>query len=687
MTEQPTSRSWTARIRNEYLPLASLLTINFAIYRAYWFGAKTFTGRDFFLAYAPLLNYQTDCIKELSWPLWNPFMNFGAAWVDHYINSSLFPTHLLMGLLTGSSFDILQREVLGWLFLGGAGVYLAAREMGRSRRAAVIAGASYMLCGQLLALPSWSQLVYNAATYPFLVLGYHRSVRMSRRLSLVTIVFLTLSLLGGYLVSSILGLYLFMLYVLLDSKGRGKLVFGAQYAAISIAVALLLASPKLVPIFNALGTGPRLAQGGLSIDPINVVNFGSFPSLLVPVKYYFSLYLGMVCVVAVIYALMTHTLRVNSLAWVCIISAWLLMVDDRGNISLLRSATLFLPGMRMVSNEWLQWFYPSFFAILFASGHVDSLLEETRKRIKAASFGAYGVLAITVFLALYDIRIHSAALLIQLCLAVLWFLVLTLVKRVDVQGVLIALLLMVEFGSVLGRVDVNQPPVREGDRVAVRLTHQWMASRSFEDGQLVDRPKNIYVLDDTNRPPVSASRNWPVLRSGIYAQDNENYLVDLMNQKQFAGWWYNRQASTAFVELFESPMLAELEGQPLAVRWDPVTRSESGTATLDRITCSSFALSSRSGTGGLLLLYQMFDPRWKARVNGKDVKIIPVDRYFMGVELGPGEALVEFEFVDRSFLASLAVAAVTLCTLLSFLIAKRRKTKMVTSGTPADAVS
>ncbi|MFA4827679.1 MAG: hypothetical protein WC855_04830 [Thermodesulfovibrionales bacterium] len=121
------------------LPFIGILAlINFIIYHDYWLGNIIFSGKDTLTQYMPFINFQSDCLKEFIWPLWNPFMNFGFPYVELNKNFSFFPTHLLMGLLTGFSMIIYQREVLLWIMIGGIGGYLCVREFGHSWIAAAV---------------------------------------------------------------------------------------------------------------------------------------------------------------------------------------------------------------------------------------------------------------------------------------------------------------------------------------------------------------------------------------------------------------------------------------------------------------------------------------------------------------------------------------------------------------------
>ncbi|MDD5069991.1 MAG: hypothetical protein PHV17_04620 [Candidatus Omnitrophica bacterium] len=67
----------TAKYRKNLLDIGLIFISNFFLYHQYWLHNKFFTGNDFFNQLVPLINYQSDCLRSFSFPLWNPFVNLG----------------------------------------------------------------------------------------------------------------------------------------------------------------------------------------------------------------------------------------------------------------------------------------------------------------------------------------------------------------------------------------------------------------------------------------------------------------------------------------------------------------------------------------------------------------------------------------------------------------------------------
>lgn len=684
---QITASTFSSKFRSAFsalaghLPyLAILAATSFLVYRDYWLTNRVVTSKDFLTGVYPLYNFQGDCLAEGSWPLWNPFMNFGFPNVEHFSNTAFFPTHLIIGLLGQSSLRVLQWDLLCWIIIGGFGVYLCVREFGHSSTAATIAGICYMYCGQSMILPQWLHIVYNGSCFPFLLYGYHRARKAGDVFSLVSIVFLTLPILGGYIGTSVLGAYFFTAYVLIDCIIERRLFFGVKYLLISSISAFLLLLPKLVPYFNAMMMGPRTASYQPSNDPVNIINTYNFFSMLLPVKFFFSLYLGAIIILAVFYGALKKKLKVSATLVMMLLTAWFLMVDDAGNVSLLREASYALPLLKIVRNEWINWYYPSLFAILYAAGFIDGLLFDINRRLKAVAVGLYVVLLTVFFFGAYDQSLYWPAFLVHVLLVVCWFAVVSF-RGKRFQSALAVALLTVEFLVVFARVCADEPPVMVGDKLRIAIGDQAVFSRSYGDN-FVMRPKfYAFMTPDETRPSISDSTKRPYLTSGLGGAPTYNlfpeqygYFIDSMNLKRFAGWWHNVQERFDFIRLKDSPQLAALEGQPLFTLFDRSTGQPADNAvSFDGISCSSFSFGVNAPGQGFFLLQQMFDERWEVYVDGSEKPVQRAKTFFMGIDIPAGRHAVEFRFRDRAFTYSLFVSLIAFAGLIIAVFARSRR--------------
>jgi len=685
-------KSFKDGLVKEISSLSILILINLVIYREYWLGVKIFTGKDLLTAFSLLLNFQTDCLKELSLPLWNPFLNFGYPFVEHYSNTVFFPTHLIMGLFTGSSIEIIQREIMFWIFAGGFGIYLCVREFGHSRVAGIIAGTSFMFCGQLTALPQWHVLVYNATCFPFLLLGYHRAKRKGHTLSLVSVAFLAMTIYGGHVTTSVLGIYIFVMYVIVDSLMSRNIFFGIRFLFLTLLLSGLLTLPKTASMYQAMALGPRMkAPESLHTkDPSNIINAYNFMSYILPVKYYFSLYIGQVGIMALIYGIIRKRVSLNGLLVTFILTAWFLTVGNEGNVSLFRSAMNILPLMKLVRNEWLEWFYPSIFAILYLSKYVDEFLAGGQKKFQMAASFLFVAFLTAIFILEYNAALYFKAYLVHIALAFLWGSLIFLTERKKAQFFLAVVLVTAEFFIVFNRVNVDEPPVREGDRIKIAVVDQGSVSPSYMDDNSVRFKFYAVAVQDHLRPSISDSRNWPYLISGMggagtinaYPEQYGNF-IDYMNLKRFSGWWYNGQEKYDFIQIKDSPLLQMLDNQPLYVFYSNKTANPIENAVFfDEISCSDFAFTVKSQEPGFFLLRQMYDDRWNVFVDGGRRDLQHADEFFMGADVEPGEHKIKFVFRDKLFNISLIISIITLAGILSVVVIKRFNPKIFCRRAP-----
>ncbi len=673
--------------REHAISLAVLATASFILYFDYWLGAKVFSGKDFLTAFYPLLNFQTDCLQGGSWPLWNPFMNFGYPYVEHYVNSALFPTHLFMGLVTGSSLFLIQRELLFWILVGGFGIYLCVREFGLRSTTGIIAGISFMGCGQLIALPQWSTLVYNAACFPYLILGYHRAKRLDSAFHPLSLTFMTFTIYGGYIVTTVLGIYLFGTYVVIDAALSRKPLFGVRYLGITIALAVALTLPKLLPLYAGMGAGPRLAYsppGDGTLETFNIISPYNLLSLLLPVKYYFSLFLGTAGILAIIHSTIRKRLRFSAFAAMTALSGWLLLSGTDGSPSLLRDAASFLPFMRLVRNDWLSWFFPSIFAILFLARPIEELFFENADRSRYIAGAIYATLLTLAFLNAYEKRLYGNAYAFHFGIAAAALFLPSLRKPGLLHAAAVALVL-IELTIVWHRINIDASLVRLGDRMQFTIVDQMSISRSYlEDNRIRSVggerfAMDVTAIDDQLRPTIDEARRQPVLFSGLHGMPSVGYsqvqygkFIDDMNMKRFSGWWYNTQERYEFIRIKESPLLEDLNGIPLYMFTGRSGRSLPDAVRLTSLSCSSFGFTIDAPEPGILFLMQMFDERWSAYVNGRPAAVHRANDAFMGLGIAQGSSEIVLTFTDKLFTWSVGISLSVLAGIVGWMINLKR---------------
>lgn len=663
---------WTRKL--PHVPfLLFLAVLNFIVYFDFWSGAKIISGRDFLLLSQPIHNFQNDCIKAGTFPSWNPFIDYGYPWIEHYANTAYAVPYVLYYLIVGA--DLLKIQHLEFLLVltGGIGVYFCVNELTGSRLSSLIAAVCFMFSGQMALVPNWDPIVLNASFFPFMIYGYHRATNRRSVLSLVSIFFTSQFIVGGYMSASVLGLYFFAFYVLTDSLLNKKFRFSIRYLALTMTASLLIALPKLAAMYIGMRSSPKLGQDHQPYpDAASNLNYNDLLSFFIPVKYFYSVYVGFIPVMVVLYVLLRKKLRPDPLLIAFVVTSWYLIVDSLGNFTWLRLFLNNLPFLRFANNEWLYWFFPSTFLILYAARHLEDLVMDNVKA-KLFAFFLYAAVISAVYAAAYG-GVHFKTYLLQVLSALVFIAAILYSGRPSVTAVVSVAVVVFNLGLVLDWTGIHGRVLRTPTSISIATTDQHRVSHSFQDDNIVSRVKVVQFARDESRPTVDESRRFPFILSAVEAGFFEHMLPENLNNKRFAGTFYNTQPKHEYQKITEDEK-AMLDGQPLVYMQDAHGGFYSDAVRIDAVSCQKFAFTTYADTEAHLILNQMHDPRWKVFVNGAAGEVAHANKYFMGVRLGPGENRVSFVFSDRYFIASCWISALTIAGLavMAFSRVRRRK--------------
>lgn len=98
----------------------------------------------------------------------------------------------------------------------------------------------------------------------------------------------------------------------------------------------------------------------------------------------------------------------------------------------------------------------------------------------------------------------------------------------------------------------------------------------------------------------------------------------------------------------------------------PVVRTTHVGQTTVRLTVTS-------STEGLLVLADPYYPQWRATVNGRSTKVLPVDLALRGVRVPAGTSTVVFSYQDRALQTGVASAGLTSVALVALWLYRRRR--------------
>ncbi|MDH7568022.1 MAG: YfhO family protein [Armatimonadota bacterium] len=244
---------------------------------------------DSVLQYLPWRHFMRQCLHSGYLPLWNPHQLCGTPLVANYQSALFYPPNLLFWILPTA-------YAFGWsallhLFLAGAFFFVFLRGRGLNRTAAVVGGLTFELCGALVAWLELPTAVNVAVWLPLALHRYERARTGGGTLSSLATAFpLAMVLLAGHPQFALYALYAFLGYVLCHlpagTSWRQRLAETARCLGVPVVLALLLASPQLLPLFEFSRASHRGGGSPLLPNPgsyqLQALPFWASVVLLVP---------------------------------------------------------------------------------------------------------------------------------------------------------------------------------------------------------------------------------------------------------------------------------------------------------------------------------------------------------------------------------------------------------------------
>jgi hypothetical protein len=89
---------------------------------------------------------------------------------------------------------------------------------------------------------------------------------------------------------------------------------------------------------------------------------------------------------------------------------------------------------------------------------------------------------------------------------------------------------------------------------------------------------------------------------------------------------------------------------------------------LDRFQYNSIKIYAKTSDNGLLVFLQNKYPGWKASVDGKSVKIMSVNKIFMGIKIPKGKHYVDFRFEPNAIIKGFYISVTSFFVLIFYLI-------------------
>lgn len=245
-------------------------------------GAGNFTHMikwDIFDFTYPILIFNSDCIRSLIFPFWNPYVFGGIPHASNPLVYLFHPIFLAVILLKGYSLQMLQVQVFLTFFIAGINMYICLKNFSLSTIASLIGAVIFLGCGFFVGNTEHFQHINVMAFFPLALMLVNRLINRPGLFNM-SLGALAISLLafGGYpsmLTNSLYVLFMFgMLKIFFIDKNlqREVILRKTAFLVSFFALGICASSILLIPAFQNALLSVR-AQGA----PLESIKTNSLP--------------------------------------------------------------------------------------------------------------------------------------------------------------------------------------------------------------------------------------------------------------------------------------------------------------------------------------------------------------------------------------------------------------------------
>lgn len=174
------------------------------------------------------------------------------------------------------------------------------------------------------------------------------------------------------------------------------------------------------------------------------------------------------------------------------------------------------------------------------------------------------------------------------------------------------------------------------------------------DSKLFSLLNARYILLDKSIPLTRSDAVKIMTGRHVVFEDPYVRVLESNSQKPAAAWIVHvldqQSASNALAAMkapsFDPRTMAVTEQANDGI--EPLPSGADETAAVTSYQPESITITADAASNGMLVVSEVYDPDWKAYVDGRRVAVQPVDSTFRGVPLGPGSHTVELRYEPRS---------------------------------------
>jgi len=137
-----------------------------------------FSDRDILPVFIPIIQFWVEEVKNLTFPLWNPYNFNGHPLFATLLPVVLYPFSALYFFLPFDWAFNLNIEI--HFAMSGWFTYLLLRGMKASHGASLVAGITFMLSGYMMSIPSFISILFSVTWVPLYLLVYFAAIKNNR---------------------------------------------------------------------------------------------------------------------------------------------------------------------------------------------------------------------------------------------------------------------------------------------------------------------------------------------------------------------------------------------------------------------------------------------------------------------------------------------------------------------------
>lgn len=646
-------------LREDGVAIAALVAITLLLF----FPALTghlFELRDFPRWTWPSRELFRNAILSGRLPQWNPTVGLGVPTMALPVHGSFYPGHLLL-LLAPTQWSLGATWALHAAF-GGVGAYLLARALECRPTAAWINGAAACIGGYAVSMWGNGEKVLSGSWVPWAALAILLVARAPKWIGFGAFAFAMIALAGD----PFLWLHAFVL-------GLAAATQRSWRVAPMLGIAALLAAPALVPAFALVGQTERsggvlaeealrwsmhpvrlfelIAPGALG-DPYDMTQYPGaryvYEPLLGATPWALSLYAGVAVILFAPFA------RRPWLAGAAIAFVVLAL----GKYSALDPAvrTVLFPLRYMRYPEKHALLVVSALALLASLGCERVLRREVRLRFVIIPFVIVG--ALVGLVANPEMRtpvlmgLAHAAVFIGVLLGAI-VLSRSKPKLTPLVAVAVSLDLFLAAIPLLRFVDVprSAPPIA-AHLQKVPLPRLYRPRHAGTE--LATLPENVGEIWGIAHVPGHDAAN-PARFHQLWDRLSGEQAMTL-----FAIDWMLLPANSVPPAMTPEAAFGDLR----LIRWPAQRVRLDGACQYERYAPESIALRCNANSETRVVLAEAYAPGWTATVDGAPVPILQVDEVLRGLDLKPGQHLIEMRYRTPGLTLGLVLCALGVLTLL-----------------------